>query len=105
MTVNNLFSPRQDRLWLHCILSFLTIFMLGILDNGSVMLTELSRPAVWLSMLFLSVIVLFGQALTREWILFAYKGKYKTLLTGFIGIPLGIFFLYGLFYLLRNFQA
>lgn len=102
MTTANIFSHRQDRLWLHGLLSFLTIFLLALIDNGFVIFTELSQPAVWIFFTIMSAIVLFGQALTQQWLLFAYKGNYKTLLTAFIGIPLGLLFLYTLLYLLRS---
>jgi hypothetical protein len=102
MKTAHLFSPRQDRLWLHCLLSFLTIFILALIDNGPGVFTELLRPGVWISLLFMSVFVLFGQAIAREWILIRYSGKHKTTLTCLIGIPLGLLILYFLFYLIKH---
>jgi hypothetical protein len=102
MTVQNIFSRRNDRLGLHCIISFITILLLGIIDNGPEVVAELLRPSVWCSLLLLSVIILFGQAIAREWFLVKYNGKHKTLFSCLIGIPLGIVLLYSIFYLLKH---
>lgn len=95
-------AKRSDNLGLHSLASVLTVLLLMLIDNGISMFTQLARPGVWIGILIYSVIILFGQAVVRELFLLRYKGQHKTKLSLLIGIPLGIFFLYSVFYILKN---
>jgi hypothetical protein len=95
-------SKKSDNLLLHCIASFLTIFILAFIDNGPSMFSELNKGGFWLGMTIYSIIILFGQAVVWELFLLKYNGKHKTKLTLLIGIPLGIILLYTVLFLLKH---
>jgi hypothetical protein len=103
MTSSTLQSTKQsDGLLIHTIASLLTIFLLAFIDNGVDFFYQLESAGAWIGLFIYAFIILFGQALVREFFLIKYHGKHKTLLTLLIGIPVGVFFIYSLFYLIKG---
>jgi hypothetical protein len=77
----------------------ITLFLF-YMDEGYYSFSWMNKPGNWIAFAIYTIGFILGQAIANLLILARYKGTHKTLLTCMIGIPLGLVFLFGSFFLI-----
>ena len=81
------------------IIAAVATFTLFFIDEGYYDLRWMLNLGNWIAFIIYTIALLFGQVIANVVILRNYKGNSKIAWSAFIGVPLGVAFLIGLFYL------